>query len=51
MSTFWKILWVIVLILNVLAGIAATFLGKGGSAVAHLGIAVALFLIYLYLKD
>lgn len=51
MSTFWKILWVIVLIMNVLAGIAAVFLGKGGSAVSHFGIAIVLFLTYLYLKD
>lgn len=51
MDIFWKVLWVIVLILNVLAGIAAIVIGKGGSAISHFGIAIALFLIFLYLKD
>lgn len=51
MDIFWKVLWVLVLILNVLSGIAAVAIKDGGSAISHFGIAIALFLIFLYLKD
>ena len=51
MEIFWKVLWVIVLIMNVLAGIAAIAIGSAGSAISHFGIAGTLYLIYVYLKD